>query len=312
MNSPTTVQPVLMFSGQGSQKPKMGLDLLTDPLVLETFACSSDIFGYDMVKCIKESSQEQLNETQIAQAALSTLSIAIARSLLAAGLETKSLIGFSLGQISALHFAGFLNIEDTFKVIKVRASAMSRAAKENPGAMYVLLGAEEKEVLEACKQCAEGDVLAPANYNCPGQIVVSGTNSAINRIETYWKAHKKRGMRVATSGAFHSPLMESAAQELACYLEGVVFSHPHTSLISNVDAQVLTLDSVKDQLKNHLTHPVLFDKSIMILRDQGKRSFVEVGYGSVLTGLIKRIDKELVRNSVSNQEDYETVRKLYV
>lgn len=302
---------VFLFSGQGSQKPGMGLDLLDIASVAETFICASDVFGFDVAKRIQQASPEELNETRNAQAALATLSIALAHAVVEAGIKPSSLIGFSLGQISALPTAGFLSREDTFRFVKIRAAAMARAAEENPGAMCVLLGSDEETAQQACNECAQGDVLVLANYNCPGQIVASGAKEAINRLEEYWKTQKKRVLRMATSGAFHSPLMEPAAQELSAYLENVSFGQPSIPLVSNLDASVLTQDTIKDHLVRHVTHPVRFEQSVRKVREAGATAFIELGFGGVLTGLVKRIDKESARFTVQDVASFEEVQELY-
>lgn len=304
--------PVFMFSGQGSQKPGMGLSLLNAPSVSEVFECASDVFGFDVAKRIETASPEELNNTLNAQATLATLSIAIAQALKTAGIVPSNLLGFSLGQISALPSAGFLSIEDTFGVIRVRASAMARVAEENPGAMCVLLGADHESAQEACAQCAQDDVLVAANYNCPGQIVVSGSIAAIERVEVYWKDQKKRAMRMATSGAFHSPLMESAAVELGEYLDTVAFEQPHTPLVSNLDAQYLNAEDIKDHLVRHLTHSVLFEQSIDMLVSAGQTTFVELGFGGVLVGLVRRINKDLVRHDIEDKDGFDAFCQAYL
>lgn len=303
--------PVFMFSGQGSQKPGMGLDLLDDPSVAEVFACASDVFGFDVAQMIETVEPEKLNDTRNAQAALATLSIAIGQAVLATGVRPSNLLGFSLGQISALPFAGFLSVEDTLSLVKLRSAAMARAAEENPGAMCVLLGADEQAAQDACDQCAQEEVLVAANYNCPGQIVVSGTTDAIDRVAQYWKDQKKRALRMATSGAFHSPLMEPAAHELDQYLDTLSFARPHTTLISNLDARPLGLAEVKDHLVRHVTHPVRFEQSIKALAGAGATTFVELGFGGVLMGLVKRIDKELVRYNIEDKESFDGFCQAY-
>ncbi len=215
-----------MFSGQGSQKPGMGADLFAVEEVRATFECASDVLGFDVADLVLNAEPEKLNDTRNAQPALCALSVAVARALMARCVEPAAVLGFSLGQVSALAVSGMLADEATFALVKARSRLMAEAAAAHPGAMSALLKADEDGVQALCEQCAEGDVLVPANFNCPGQIVVAGTPEAVERAEAAWAAAGKRSSRLVTSGAFHSPLMASAAEGMAAYLENVEFSEP--------------------------------------------------------------------------------------
>lgn len=296
---------VFMFSGQGSQKPGMGADLLDVPEVAETFACASEVLGFDVVDLVTSSPAEKLNETRFAQPALCALSIGLARALEARGVCPSAVLGFSLGQVSALAASGMLSMEAVFQLVKVRSELMDEVAAENPGAMSALLKADEASVSELCEQCAEGEVLVPANFNCPGQIVIAGTSSAIERAEVAWVEAGKRASRLATAGAFHSPLMETAATAFAEYLEGVDFVEPRIPLICNVDAKPLCAAEAKDHLTLHLVSPVRFEQSALMLREAGASVFVEVGFGGVLANLMRRIDKEASRACVQDRASFD-------
>ena len=156
-----------------------------------------------------------------------------------------------------------------------------------------------------CEECAQGQVLVPANFNCPGQIVIAGEPAAVARAEEAWAQAGKRSSRLATSGAFHSPLMAEAAEALAAYLEGVEFSEPRVPLICNVEAAPLDVADARERLVRHLTSPVRFDQSVAALRAAGADTFVEVGFGGVLANLVKRIDKTASRACVQDRASFE-------
>ena len=294
--------PVFMCSGQGSQRPGMGADLLDIPSVARVFACASEVFGRDMAQLVTHASPEELDDTRNAQAALSTLSVATARACEERGVVPSAVLGFSLGQVSALAVTGMLSDEEAFKLVSVRAELMGKAARMRPGAMTALLKADPTEVDGLCDLCAQGQVLQPANFNCPGQVVVSGDVEAIERIEESWAARHRRFARLATSGAFHSPLMREAANGLDAYLSQVTFSEPRIPLICNVNARPLDAAHARERLSAHLTRPVLFQHSVERLRDAGASLFVELGPGGVLSGLVRRTDRGLRCMAVEDRE----------
>lgn len=292
---------VLMLSGQGAQKPGMGADLIDVPEVRATFECASDVLGYDVADLVLNAAPEKLSDTRFAQPAMCALSVGIARALVARGVEPAAVLGFSLGQVGALAVSGMLSDEATFAFVKARAELMAEAAAAHPGAMSALLKADEASVAALCDECAEGDVLVPANYNCPGQIVVAGTPAAVERAEAAWAEAGKRSSRLATSGAFHSPLMVDAAAGLAAYLEGVEFFEARIPLVCNVDAAPLSAADAREHLARHLVSPVRFQQSVEALAAAGADTFVEAGFGGVLANLVKRIDKTAARACVQDR-----------
>ncbi len=298
---------VFMASGQGSQAPGMGASLLDVPEVAEAFACASEVLGRNIAALVQaegEEAQAQLNQTKNAQAAIATLSIGIGRALEAQGITADALLGFSLGQISALALADMVSTEDAFRIIDARSSAMDAAAQENPGAMSALLKTDAESVQALCEACAQDEVLVPANFNCPGQIVIAGTPDAIERAEEAWKEQGGRASRLATQGAFHSPLMEPACAPFAEFLDTVPFAEPRIPVICNTDAAPLDAASVRQRLVSHLTHPVRFSESVCALEEAGARTFVEVGFGGVLSGLVRRINKELERPCIQDAQSF--------
>lgn len=306
----TAVKPgvVFMASGQGSQKPGMGVSLLAVPEVADTFACASDILGKDIAALVAAETPEMaeaLNETRNAQAAIATLSIGIGRALQARGVNPSVLLGFSLGQISAIALASMVSLEDAFRILDVRSRLMGEAAQATPGAMSALLKAEPAAVQQLCDACAQDHVLVAANYNSPGQIVISGEVEAVDRAEEAWKAQGGRFSRLATQGAFHSPLMEPAAVQFTEFLTTIPFADPVVPVLCNTDAHYLDKETIVQRLGDHLTHPVLFDQSVQKLRGESYDVFAEIGFGGVLQGLVKRIDKDTTRFCIQDQASFD-------
>ena len=297
--------PVFLCSGQGAQKPGMGADLMDVPEVAETFSCASDVLGFDVADLVLNAEPATLDDTRNAQPALCALSVGIARALMARGVEPAAVLGFSLGQVSALAVSGMLSAEATFAFVGERARLMAEAAAARPGAMSALLKADEEAVRALCDECAQDEVLVPANFNCPGQIVVAGAPAAVERAEQAWAAAGKRFSRLATSGAFHSPLMADAAAGLDAYLEDVAFSKARIPLVCNVDAAPLAAADAREHLVRHLTSPVRFQQSVEALAASGADTFVEAGFGGVLANLVKRIDKAATRACVQDRESFD-------
>ena len=177
------MNPVFLFSGQGAQKPGMGSDLLNVPEVATAVACASDVLGYDVAELMTSAPADKLNDTRFAQPAMCVLSVGIARALMARGITPSYVLGFSLGQVSALAVSGMLSDEETFAFVRERACLMAEAAASYPGVMSALLRADEESVAKLCETCAQGQVLVAANYNGPGQIVISGEVEAVERAE---------------------------------------------------------------------------------------------------------------------------------
>lgn len=300
---PFNAKTVLMASGQGSQRPGMGADLLDVPEVAATFALASDVLGRDVAALC--ASGEGLDDTRNAQAAIATLSIAIGRALEARGVRPDALLGFSLGQVSALALGGMVSDADALRIVRERSRIMGEVADANPGAMSALLKGDPADVEAVCAECARGEVLVAANYNSPAQTVVAGTPAAVERAEAAWKERGGRASRLATSGAFHSPLMADACEPFAAFLEGVSFDEPAVPIVGNADAQPLGAADVRRKLVEHLVSPVRFTDSVAALTAAGAASFVEVGFGGVLSGLVRRCAPEAERFCVQDREGLE-------
>ena len=287
-----------LLSGQGAQKPGMGAALIESesPEVAETFAAARDAFGFDVADVCLHASAETLRDTAYAQPAMCALSIAVAKSLEARGVAPAYVAGFSLGQIAALAVSGMVSERDAFRIAAFRASAMAEAAAARPGSMCALLGGDLNEARDVCLQVAQDDVLVRANYNAPGQTVVSGDVAAVERAAAAWKERSRhKASMLATSGAFHSPLMQPAADALAEFLEGIEFREPRVPLVCNTDARPLSAADARAHLAAQVASPVLFEQSVRWLSMQGVDAFVECGFGGVLTKLVKRIEPDAAR-----------------
>ena len=227
------------------------------------------------------------------------------RSLEARGIEPDALLGFSLGQISAMVLGGMLAEEDAFALMAERSRLMGEAADANPGVMSALLKITLPEAEALCAQCAEDEVLVPANLNGGGQIVIAGTPAAVTRAEEAWAASKGRFSRLATSGAFHSPLMAPAQAPFADYLAKVEFREPVVPVIGNVHAAPLDVAGAREELVAHLVSPVQFEASVAKLQAVGAKMFAEVGFGGVLANLVKRIDRSAPRAAIQDRPSFD-------
>lgn len=296
---------VWLCSGQGAQKPGMGADLLDVPEVADTFATMSQGLGIDLGRLAREGTADEINEPQAAQALTMAVSVGVGRALKARGFAPDALIGFSLGQISALVLAEMLSLEEATQLLKVRSSAMAAVCAAQPGGMVALMGATLDEAQTLCAEAAGSDVLVCANHNAPGQIVISGHDAALERAQQLWKDAGKRSVRLATAGAFHSPLMEPAATEVEKFCSSLQFHEPAVTLICNTDAKPFLVEEAAARLGRQVKSGVLFEQSVRALIDDGETDFVEVGFGGVLTGLVKRIDKETTRACVGTREQFE-------
>lgn len=299
---------VWMCSGQGAQSVGMGADLIDIPEVREVFERASDVLEVDLIHLVKEGTKEQINDSFNAQALTMVLSVAIGKALLAQGKKPDALIGFSLGQISALALADIVSLDDAFRLLKVRAGAMAEACTMRKGAMLALLAATHEDADAVCEACAQGDILLPANYNCPGQVVISGDLAAIDRAEEHWKGMKKKCARLNTAGAFHSPLMQPAADALSAFLasaDAPVFTESDITIICNTDAQPFCVEEAADRLSAQVVSPVRFQQGIEHLIEEGENEFVEIGYGGVLWTMMKRISKEVDRKRVGTREQFD-------
>jgi len=281
-----------IFPGQGAQFSEMGLDLYENsPLAQELFEKANDILGFHITDIMFEGSAEDLKETKVTQPAIFLHSVILAKTL-GDTFKPDMVAGHSLGEFSALVAAGALTFEDGLKLVSQRAQAMQKACEIQPSTMAAVLGLEDDIVEKICAT-TEGIVVA-ANYNCPGQLVISGDVEAINRAcEALKEEGARRALVLPVGGAFHSPLMEPAREELAAAIENTTFSKPNCPIYQNVTASAITDENeIKANLISQLTAPVRWTQSVQQMIADGASHFTEVGPGKVLQGLVRKINRE--------------------
>lgn len=281
-----------IFPGQGAQFSGMGLDLYENsPLAQELFEKANEILGFNITDIMFEGSAEDLKETKVTQPAIFLHSVILAKTL-GDTFKPDMVAGHSLGEFSALVANGVLTFEDGLRLVSQRAIAMQKACELQPSTMAAVLGLDDAIVEKTCAE-TEGIVVA-ANYNCPGQLVISGEIDAINSAcETLKSQGARRALVLPVGGAFHSPLMEPAREELAAAIENTTFSKPNCPIYQNVTASAITDENeIKKNLISQLTAPVRWTQSVQQMIADGATLFTEVGPGKVLQGLVKKINKE--------------------
>lgn len=285
-----------VFPGQGAQFTGMGKDLYeTSEVAKEYFEKANQILGFRITDIMFEGTAEQLKETKVTQPAVFLHSVISAMTL--ENFKPEMVAGHSLGEFSALVANGTLTFEDALKLVSQRALAMQKACEITPSTMAAVLGLEDKVVEDVCASI-DGIVVA-ANYNCPGQLVISGETTAVEKAcEALKEAGAKRALLLPVGGAFHSPMMEPAREELAAAIEATNFSTPTCPVYQNVTANAVNdAESIKKNLILQLTAPVRWTQSIQQMIADGASSFTEVGPGKVLVGLIKKIYKDAETHS---------------
>lgn len=281
-----------IFPGQGAQFSGMGLDLYENsPLAQELFENANDILEFSITDTMFEGSVEDLKETKVTQPAIFLHSVILAKTL-GDTFNPDMVAGHSLGEFSALVANGVLNFEDALKLVSQRAQAMQKACEAQPSTMAAILGLEDSIVENVCKNI-EGIVVA-ANYNCPGQLVISGEIEAINKACAALKEQgARRALVLPVGGAFHSPMMEPAREELAAAIEATLFNKPSCPIYQNVTASAITNENeIKVNLISQLTAPVRWSQSVQQMVADGATHFTEFGPGKVLQGLVKKIHRD--------------------
>ncbi|WP_157207166.1 ACP S-malonyltransferase [Mariniflexile maritimum] len=281
-----------IFPGQGAQFSGMGLDLYEkSPLAQQLFEQANSILGFPITDIMFEGTAEALKETKVTQPAIFLHSVILAK-VLGESFKPDMVAGHSLGEFSALVANGTLNFEDGLKLVSQRALAMQKACEKQPSTMAAVLGLDDATVEQVC--AATPGIVVAANYNCPGQLVISGEVDAINRAcEAMKEAGAKRALVLPVGGAFHSPLMEPAREELATAIENTTFKKPNCAIYQNVTASaVINETEIKKNLILQLTAPVRWTQSVQQMIADGATLFTEVGPGNVLQGLVKKIDRE--------------------
>lgn len=288
-----------VFPGQGAQFSGMGKDLYDQSAIArEMFAKANEILGFDIQKIMFEGTDEELKQTKVTQPAIFLHSTILA-ACLGNEFQPDMVAGHSLGEFSALVANKTLTFEDGLRLVSKRALAMQKACELEPSSMAAILGLEDADVERICKSI--DGIVVPANYNCPGQLVISGAVSAVEAAcSALTDAGAKRAMILQVGGAFHSPLMEPAREELASAIEETKFSTPICSVYQNVNAQSVTdPETIKQNLVAQLTGPVKWTQIMQNMLADGCKEVVEVGPGKVLQGLFKKVDREIPTNSAS-------------
>lgn len=283
-----------LFPGQGAQFVGMGQDLYeTSPLAKELFEKANELLGFRITDLMFASTDEDLRQTKVTQPAIFLHSVILAKTL-GDDFKPDMVAGHSLGEFSALVAAGALSFEDGLLLVYKRALAMQKACEMNPSTMAAILALPDEKVEEICASI--DDVVVPANYNCPGQIVISGTNEGIAKAcELMKEAGAKRALPLKVGGAFHSPLMEPAREELSAAIDATEFKAPICPVYQNVSTVGETNpDTIKANLIAQLTAPVKWTQSVQNMVADGATEFVELGPGSVLQGLVSKIHKGAV------------------
>jgi [acyl-carrier-protein] S-malonyltransferase len=288
------------FPGQGSIEAGMGLEIAeASAAARDVFASGSEASGLDLERLCFQADQEELVDTAIQQPALVATSLAFLEAVKERlGIVPDFVVGHSVGEFAALAAVDSMSIKDAIALVRERGMAMAEAARQKPGSMAAILGLEDEIVEQLCRKILG---VWPANYNCPGQIVVSGENDAVDEcIELAQEAGARRAVKLKVSGAFHSPLVARAAERLRPAVERVNFKEPVAPFMSTVTARFESAQRVAPLLVDQLTAPVRFTQAARELMNKGVHTFVEVGPGNVLSGLVKRIDRTAKAISVNS------------
>ena len=282
-----------VFPGQGAQFPGMGKELYEASAgAKQLFEKANEILGFSITDIMFGEDAEALKQTKVTQPAIFLHSVILAKSL-GDSFKAEMVAGHSLGEFSALVAAGYLSFEDGLRLVSKRAMAMQKACEQNPSTMAAVLGLENEVVENICKEIKE--VVVPANYNCPGQLVISGSNEGIDiACEKLTEAGARRALKLPVGGAFHSPLMEPARAELEQAIDETNFTAGICPIYQNVTATAITNpEEIKENLKKQLTASVLWTQTMQQMITDGLSSVTEVGPGKVLQGLFKKVDRKL-------------------
>ena len=298
-----------MFPGQGAQYPGMGRSLAAHyPEARQVFDRADRALGFALSALCFEGSQEALQLTENTQPSILTTAVAAYQVLARRGVEPSYVAGHSLGEYGALVAAGAIPFEAAVRLVRSRGRYMQEAVPAGAGAMAAVLGLSAEQVTAACEAARNGDVVAPANFNSPVQVVIAGHRAAVERAVAEAKARgARRAVMLPVSAPFHCSLMRPAEERLAGDLDGLEFSDPAIPLVTNVDASFVTdRDGARDALKRQPSRPVRWHETVALLLNSGVDTFIEVGPGKVLSGLVRSIDKSV---TMLNAEDEDSVNQ---
>jgi [acyl-carrier-protein] S-malonyltransferase len=302
-----------IFPGQGSQAIGMLNGFANNLVVQQTIAEASDALNLDLAKLIAEGPKEELDLTTNTQPVMLTAAVACYRAWVAAGGKIPNIVaGHSLGEYSALVAAGVIAFKDAVPLVRFRAQAMQSAVPVGQGGMAAILGLSDDDVIAACAEAStslSGEIVEAVNFNAPAQVVIAGSKAAVERACEIAKAKgAKRALTLPVSAPFHSSLLKPASDQLREYLAGVVFSAPSIALVNNVDVAIVTDPAlIKDALVRQAAKPVRWVETINLIAASGTTRLIECGPGKVLTGLIKRINGDLVGESIYDQESLDKI-----
>lgn len=297
-----------IYPGQGAQYAGMGKEIYEKyEEAKEIFERADEALGFNISKLCFEGPEEELMKTENTQPAILTVSVALTRVLQKRGVKPDVTAGLSLGEYSSLVLAEALDFEDAVRLVKKRGKYMQEVVPEGVGTMAAILGLPNEEVEEICRIASEVGVVEPANYNCPGQLVVSGEVKAVERaVELAKERGAKKAVVLAVSAPFHCSMLKEAGELLAKELEKVEIKDLKVPVISNVTADYVQEDKVKELLIKQVSHPVLWEQSVRKMIEDGVDTFIEIGPGKTLSGFVKKIDRS---RTVLNFEDEESLMK---
>lgn len=295
-----------LFPGQGAQSVGMCKDLYdTYEEVRKVYERANDILGFDVARLTFESTEEELGKTQNTQIAILVMSLAILELLKKERISAKEVAGLSLGEYTALIYAGFMSFEEGIKLVQKRGEFMQNYVPEGEWSMAAVMGLEDEQVEEACRKAQSRGFVVPANYNCPKQVAISGEKGAVNYAMELAKEGGARKVReLKTGGPFHTEKLQEAANKLKEELEKVDINYnKEISLIKNIDAEPYNESTdIKSNLAKHITCPVRFKESVQTMIEDGVDTFIEIGPGKVLSGFVKKIDDSVKIMHINNVE----------
>ncbi len=299
----------LVFPGQASQYVGMGQDIFDkNNSIKEMYGVANDILGFDVADLCFNGPMEKLTKTKVTQPALFVTSAALF-SLLPKAYDFSMTAGHSLGEFSALFASGVLSFEDALAIVKVRAEGMYAAGKKNSGGMAAILNMSREDVAKVCKHAGSRGIVQAANFNSPGQIVISGATVAVHyAMEIAKNLGARKAIALNVSGAFHSPLMAPAKDDLMKIIEKTKFKKARVPVVANVDARPTSdPEKIKSNLIEQLENPVLWQDTVQFMVDDGVTEVIEIGPGKVLQGLVKRIGPEMTTGGIATQEQVEVL-----